>query len=489
MEPRLPKGARDLTERQREVARLVADGLTNAEIGERLGISLDGAKYHVSELLTRLNLERREQVGEWVQEQSRGKRRYALALVGMAAVLVTAVVVVALVATNGEGDELPASGSPVPTSSDEAGGSVEPTAAGSPSSTDLDAAESLYQPVAWDHPTRVNRTPPSSLDEAIKERVVHADGWQFEGTPPAVFDLDAFDGEVCPALPGGVGRAQSGDWVLDSSSVDVDGDALPTGQRMFTLYPVAPDFLDEVGVVESTVRIRAVDAENWQATHLTEALWTLDELADGAAYRFVYESPRDTRWMAVVTAGPLWGCFTLELENDPVRWSTPNSVTWHWYPEPPADEEGDELVLREYSTIDGEPNGGGQRECVNLAFRSAPARSGQFVMSTAGGFGNSIDEAYSPFVRASRVAWLPQYKQDLGVFRMRATLATQFEVGASIGSPAQPVYTYSYLTEAPIPPLASDAQFITAPVLPRGGMWSMLATAGPYNFGCFLMWA
>lgn len=58
-------GEIELTERQREVLRLIASGKTNAEIGEALGISLDGAKWHVSEILSRLGVESREEAAAW----------------------------------------------------------------------------------------------------------------------------------------------------------------------------------------------------------------------------------------------------------------------------------------------------------------------------------------------------------------------------------------------------------------------------------------
>lgn len=58
-----------VTDRQREVARLIADGHTNEEIAQALGISLAGAKYHVSELLGRLGLERREEIAAWHREE------------------------------------------------------------------------------------------------------------------------------------------------------------------------------------------------------------------------------------------------------------------------------------------------------------------------------------------------------------------------------------------------------------------------------------
>jgi DNA-binding CsgD family transcriptional regulator len=55
-----------LTPREREVMALVADGLTNAQIAERLSISFATAKTHVSDILTRLGVGSREEaVAVW----------------------------------------------------------------------------------------------------------------------------------------------------------------------------------------------------------------------------------------------------------------------------------------------------------------------------------------------------------------------------------------------------------------------------------------
>ncbi len=51
----------NLTDREREVLGLVRLGLTNEEIAGRLGITLDGAKYHVSEILSKLGVSSREE--------------------------------------------------------------------------------------------------------------------------------------------------------------------------------------------------------------------------------------------------------------------------------------------------------------------------------------------------------------------------------------------------------------------------------------------
>ena len=50
----------------RAVARLVADGLTNREIGERLGLTVSQAKARVRSWLTATGLDGRELLGVWV---------------------------------------------------------------------------------------------------------------------------------------------------------------------------------------------------------------------------------------------------------------------------------------------------------------------------------------------------------------------------------------------------------------------------------------
>jgi DNA-binding NarL/FixJ family response regulator len=56
-----------LTARQLEVARLLGDGYTNTRIARELGISLDGAKWHVGEVLGRLGFESRGDVMCWLR--------------------------------------------------------------------------------------------------------------------------------------------------------------------------------------------------------------------------------------------------------------------------------------------------------------------------------------------------------------------------------------------------------------------------------------
>jgi non-specific serine/threonine protein kinase len=59
-----------LTKREREVADLVAQGLTNKQIAAKLVISLRTAQGHVEHILTKLGFTSRTQIAAWVVEKS-----------------------------------------------------------------------------------------------------------------------------------------------------------------------------------------------------------------------------------------------------------------------------------------------------------------------------------------------------------------------------------------------------------------------------------
>ena len=70
-----------LTPREWEVLDLLREGVSNEEIAQRLGISLAGAKYHVSEILGKLAVSSREEAARWQPER---RPRWATAVAPLA---------------------------------------------------------------------------------------------------------------------------------------------------------------------------------------------------------------------------------------------------------------------------------------------------------------------------------------------------------------------------------------------------------------------
>lgn len=127
-------GARHLalSERQTEVLDLLAEGYTNAEIGNALGITADGAKWHVSEIIAKLGVTNREDAADIWRSRQRSdsrsglvRRLAAIPVVawGTGAVVVIAVAGITLAAMSTGGadgaaqpDALSATVAPTPTS-------------------------------------------------------------------------------------------------------------------------------------------------------------------------------------------------------------------------------------------------------------------------------------------------------------------------------------------------------------------------------------
>ena len=62
---------------------LVAEGRTNAEIADSLGLSLDGAKWHVREILAKFEFESREEAADWWRQHNRIAARATRAFSGL----------------------------------------------------------------------------------------------------------------------------------------------------------------------------------------------------------------------------------------------------------------------------------------------------------------------------------------------------------------------------------------------------------------------
>jgi DNA-binding NarL/FixJ family response regulator len=69
-----PKESPQLTERELEVLRLVASGLTYKEVGNRLALSERTVRYHMAEIMERLHLEHRSQVIAYAGERGLEKK-------------------------------------------------------------------------------------------------------------------------------------------------------------------------------------------------------------------------------------------------------------------------------------------------------------------------------------------------------------------------------------------------------------------------------
>lgn len=70
-----PTPSRRLSPREEDVARLVADGLTNREIASRLGIAERTVESHLDSIRAKLGVRTRTQVAVWLVGQRAAQRR------------------------------------------------------------------------------------------------------------------------------------------------------------------------------------------------------------------------------------------------------------------------------------------------------------------------------------------------------------------------------------------------------------------------------
>jgi len=119
----------ELTPREEEVLSLLRVGLTSEEIAQRLGISLNGARYHVSQILSKLGVATREEAAALaVTERQRWWAAWPLwAGAATAAVAVVGVAVLVYDPISGESEEdLPAESAPIVPVMSAGGGSDDP---------------------------------------------------------------------------------------------------------------------------------------------------------------------------------------------------------------------------------------------------------------------------------------------------------------------------------------------------------------------------
>jgi len=64
-----------LTPRESEILALIAEGLSNREIGERLFLAEKTVKNNVSGILSKLGMQRRTQAARWSLERTRQRSR------------------------------------------------------------------------------------------------------------------------------------------------------------------------------------------------------------------------------------------------------------------------------------------------------------------------------------------------------------------------------------------------------------------------------
>lgn len=137
------------TPRQREVLDRITHGKSNQQIADDLGISLDGAKWHMREILSKLNVETREDAAEYWRLYNGWQPRLARAFRGIAhaaplkwaaaggAVVVLGVVAIAVYAAL-RGDEERQAGEPIegtPTATVSPAATVTPAPTPTPVST------------------------------------------------------------------------------------------------------------------------------------------------------------------------------------------------------------------------------------------------------------------------------------------------------------------------------------------------------------------
>jgi DNA-binding CsgD family transcriptional regulator len=146
---RPPEPVEAWTERQRQVLDLIVKGRSNSEIAAELGISLDGVKWHMREILSKLNVDSRVEAAEYWRRRNGLPSRFArawravaaismgkaAAFAGVGVVLAGMVAVTLAVVMHGGSDgQQPAIATPLASSTPDPSASASPTS-GAPAPT------------------------------------------------------------------------------------------------------------------------------------------------------------------------------------------------------------------------------------------------------------------------------------------------------------------------------------------------------------------
>jgi DNA-binding CsgD family transcriptional regulator len=204
------------TARQRQVLDLLAARRTNGEIADDLGISLDGAKWHVSEVMTKLGTNSRDEAAEYWRAYNRMPLRFSrimrgmvpgLAIrkvaigVGVLAVIGATVLGVLLVASLGDDDSKPAASDGTPSAT---------LATGSPGATQTPEPDpsASPSPTATIGPLEVLglfEEPRERVPDVVEERTeAPASGFDPDAGPAVIYDTAT--GETIDLGDGHMGR-------------------------------------------------------------------------------------------------------------------------------------------------------------------------------------------------------------------------------------------------------------------------------------------
>ena len=314
-----------LTAREREVLGLVRVGLTNEEIAERLGISPDTAKFHVSQILSKLGVATREEAAALAVPEQRGwwqrlgawglATKLALAAGTLAAIGGIAVLAWGSVST-GTGDSalVIATSTMTPTPSGPTGVPwVDSTPGSTPTPSPLPSADAIAL-----------ATPPCSAEQLTVEKSPSngAGGWILTGFTFTNIGRESCRLEGIPAIEflDADGHAQATDWQGTECPVP------PSGSDCSHRVAVLPPDTGQTPLANTALRPNQalVPMMYWGRVSDVESLRTCDRTA--SAIRFILPDSQGSVMYPVQLNGcisPSVGQFQPAISPTPFHLPTP----------------------------------------------------------------------------------------------------------------------------------------------------------------------